>query len=156
LLKLDLRHVDVLEFVRADPGLWEAPLLATLSPAQREWLLGQARALVVRPEQPILPARPARELHLVLEGGVVLSAGEGEVGLSTLGKGDCFGLSAALPEACPLLAAADHAGARLALLPGEAARELCQRVEGFRRWLETIAEQRRALARECCDFLERW
>ena len=154
-LRIGLRQVEVAEYVREDPDLWGAALLAPLAPAQREALLAGARARVAGPDEPLLPARPADALHLILGGAVALATCDG-AGLTTLGKGDFFGLSSVLPGATPLAATADHGGARLAVLPGDVARRLAAEVPGFLRVLEDAARRREELARACDDFLGRF
>jgi CRP-like cAMP-binding protein len=155
-LRIGLRQVEVAEFVREDASLWGSALLAPLSPTQREALLRTAHAQVARADEPILACRPASALYLVLGGGVVLSTGADGAGLTTLGKGDFFGLSSVVDDAPALAATADHSGARLAVLPAEAVRALAAEVAELGRLLADSARHRRQLASACSEFLDRW
>ncbi|HOX47404.1 MAG TPA: cyclic nucleotide-binding domain-containing protein [Myxococcota bacterium] len=155
-LRIGLRQVEVAEYVREDASLWTSPLLAPLRPEQREALLRGAHARVAAADEPILTAQQTSALYLILGGAVVLSTGADGAGLTTLGKGDFFGLSGVLDGAPALAAAADHAGARLAVLPAASVRALAAEVAELHRLLVDTARRRQALASACADFLDRW
>ncbi len=157
LLRIGLRQVSVLEFVRRDDLLWRSPFLATLGEAVREELLRSARVRVVD-EGAVLLEEDAKpdELHFVLRGSVVLAAGGGDIDLATLAKGDFFGLAAVVRDAVRPSAVAAEGGARVALLPGAMVESLARSAPAMGEVLAAVARQRRDRLRECSDFLDMW
>lgn len=157
LLRIDLHQVGLVEFVRRDDLLWRAPLLATLAESVREEFLGQATVSSASPGQSLLePEAAPEQLFFVLDGSVVLSIGEGGIGLATLGKGDFFGLGAVFRDAVRCSATAAEGGARVALFQAERVAQLARAVPAFGQVLANIAKQRRDRSNECSEFFDMW
>jgi CRP-like cAMP-binding protein len=157
ILRIDLRHVGVKEFVRQDELLWRAPLLAALSESERDGLLDEATVRIAESGERILSEQePAAAIHFVLDGSVVLSTGGGSIDLASLGKGDFFGLSSVFSDAVRCTASAPEGGARLALLPAGRLGQLAQSLPALGQLLAKTAQQRRDRARECSEFFDMW
>jgi CRP-like cAMP-binding protein len=156
LLRIELGHINVLEYVAADELLRSSPLLAGI-PAE-EWgqLLQAAKVRSFGAGQIILSERDTiAAVGFVLEGCVSLSTNDGACDLGTLGKGDVFGLAALFPDAVRLQARSEDT-VHLVFLPVEPIRALLQRHARLEQTLRQIAAQRRTLDEEGARFLQQW
>jgi len=154
ILRIGLKHVDVVEYCRQDEFLWRSALLSTLDDDEKRQLLAGARVRGLNPGEQLDSADSTGYLAFVLEGSLVLAADD-LTDLGTLGQGDFFNLSSVLDDAVLATATADNQ-VKLALLPAAHIRRLLDSRPVFGGVLRELATARKKAAEDGADFLNRW
>jgi CRP-like cAMP-binding protein len=142
--------------VEEDDLLRRSTLFRCVSDKERQLLLSQSKARVIKPGEVFLEeAMPAKGIYFVLEGTVRLSMQDGMAELITLGKGDVFGLSAVESSAIRPQATAEG-DTRVVLLPAEQIQVLMQTTPRLGDFFRELAAERRKLAEDGASFFDRW
>ena len=154
ILRIGLKHVDVVEYCRQDELLWRSTLLTPLGDDEKAQLLVGARVRGLNPGEQLDSADSSGYLALVLEGSLVLAADD-LTDLGTLGQGDFFNLSSVIDDAVSVTATADNK-VKLALLPAAHVRRLLDARPVFAEVIGDLASARKKTAEDGADFLNRW
>jgi len=155
-LRIGITQLKLGEYVESDDLLSRSALFKCISDKERRSLLSQSKARALKSGVVMLQeAVPAKHLFFVLDGSIQLSMQGGMTELVTLGKGDVFGLSAIESSAIRPQAAADG-DTRVALLPADQVQVLMQTTPRLGDYLRTLASERRKLAEDGANFLDRW
>ncbi|MBW2702074.1 MAG: hypothetical protein JRF33_14755 [Deltaproteobacteria bacterium] len=155
ILRIGLRKMSLVEMVEADPLLLRAALMAVLPEADRLVVLASGRLVIAAPEEDISKHPDLlKGLFFILEGTVELTCG-GDLGAVDLDKGDLFGLDV-IVNGAERFAAVAKSGAKLAWFPAVLLLRLAGACEPLAKMLRGLATERRQMAGEGGDFLDRW
>lgn len=155
-IKLELKRVDLQEWIKIDEMLGLAPLFKALGPASTSLLLSKATTRRVQDGQPVFQeGTEGQSLFLVLRGEVML--GRGAVEICTARKGDFFGEGEVLgPETKRSYSATARGQADLAEFAYADIYALSQKHFEVYGLLRETRDGRAKANDELSDFLDRW
>jgi CRP-like cAMP-binding protein len=160
LLKLELKRVDLLEWIKIDEMLGIAPLFKALGPASTDQLLSAASTRRVQDGQPVyLEGTSGNSLFLVLRGEAILSRGQGQTAteVATLHKGDFFGEGEVLgPKTTRSYSARARGQTDLAEMPYTAIYAMTKKHFEVYGLLRETRDAREKAKDDLADFLNRW
>ncbi len=156
ILKIGLQKINLRQYVQKNELLWKSPLFTGLDEATKSSLLESGQVRSAKSKEIILEQEPSREIFMVMDGSVILSAQDETVDLGPLTNGDFFGLTAVFKNALVVRAKAGPEGARLAIFSGEKITYLATSIVAFGKNLAYRAKERSERAREYSDFMDNW
>ena len=160
IVKLELKRVDLQEWVKIDEMLGLAPLFSAMGPASTSLLLSKASTRRFQPGEPVFrEGTPGNSLFMILRGEVTLGRGEGDkaVEICTARKGDFFGEGEVLgPEVNRSYSASAVVQADLAEFGYADIYAMCKKHFQVYGLLRETRDARAKTNDDLNDFLDRW